>query len=165
MEHTETAPTTWKDWWPLVITFAVIAALTVSFAVPSDDRLYTASMYGMGFFFVFFALFKLIDLRAFAAGYAEYDLISRRLFSWGYIYPFIELALGILYLNSVDQTWLHSTTIVLSGIICTGVFKKLLRKERVKCLCLGTVLKIPLTTVSLFEYLLMGVMAGALLLR
>jgi hypothetical protein len=118
----------------------------------------------MGYFFVIFSLFKLINLSGFAKGYHEYDIISKRWYSWGYIAPFVELLLGTLYLLKVDNPILHLTTIIFSIIIVTGVGIKLAKKETFICACLGTVLKVPLTKVSLVEYLFMALMALPMLL-
>jgi hypothetical protein len=92
-------------------------------------------------------------------GYHEYDVISKRWYTWGYIYPFIELIVGGLYLLRVDSLLLHSATILLSVIVCIGVGIKLAKHETFQCACLGTVLKVPLTKVSLVEYAAMGAMA------
>jgi hypothetical protein len=51
-----------------------------------------------GVFLIFFALLKIFDLKGFMNGFAIYDLIATRNSAWGYIYPFIELALGLAYL-------------------------------------------------------------------
>jgi hypothetical protein len=118
----------------------------------------------MGYFFVIFSLFKMIDLPAFAMGYQEYDLIAKRVKAWGYLYPFIELVLGVLYLLTINRPVLHIITIVMSAIICLSVLIKLSKHETFQCVCLGTVLKVPLTIVSLVEYAAMGVMAAIMLL-
>lgn len=62
-------------------------------------------------------MFKLMDLTNSAHGYHEYDLIARRLFVWGYIYPFIEAALGILYILNTNTPLLHAMTFVLSVLV------------------------------------------------
>ena len=52
----------------------------------------------------------------------------------------------------------------MSLIICLSVLIKLAKHEKFQCLCLGTVLKVPLTIVSLVEYAAMGIMAAVMLL-
>ncbi len=105
----------------------------------------------------------MIDLPSFAMGYQEYDLIAKRVKAWGYAYPFIELVLGVLYLLVIHSPILHIVTIVMSAIICLSVLIKLSKHEKFQCLCLGTVLKVPLTIVSLIEYAAMGIMAAIML--
>ena len=45
-----------------------------------------------------------------------------------------------------------------------GVGRALRRTERIPCACLGTVFKLPMTKITLFEDLLMAAMALAMLL-
>ncbi len=142
-----------------------IFGLTFVFAARTELTLQTLLSYSMGFFFVFFSLFKLINLSGFAMGYHEYDLISKRWYAWGYLYPFIELALGVLYLLVVSSPTVHIATILLSVIVCVGVGIKLAKHETFQCACLGTALKVPLTKVSLVEYAVMAVMAIVMLME
>jgi len=153
----------WTKWIPLGIIFCYIAGLTIIATRIGISTPYAALSYLMGFFFVIFSLFKMIDLPAFAMGYQEYDLIAKRVKAWGYAYPFIELVLGVLYLLVINSPILHIVTIVMSAIICLSVLIKLSKHEKFQCLCLGTVLKVPLTIVSLIEYAAMGIMAAIML--
>jgi hypothetical protein len=156
--------TPWTNWLPLLVVLGFIAGLTVIFASLTEFTTQTLFSYSMGFFFVLFALFKLINLPGFAMGYREYDLIAKRWYGWGYVYPFIELILGVLYLLLVANPLLHIVTIIFSAIVCVGVGIKLAKREKFECACLGTVLKVPLTKVSLIEYAVMGVMALIMLI-
>jgi hypothetical protein len=112
-----------------------------------------------GFFFVFSA-FKLLDIRGFADGYSTYDLLAKRWHTYGYIYPFLELALGILYLI----TWLPEATagatIIIMGFSSLGVMNSLLKKQTFQCACLGTILKVPLSSITLIEDLTMVALAA-----
>lgn len=117
----------------------------------------------MGYFFIFFSLFKLIDLRGFAQGFSHYDVIARRFQPWAFAYPFIELALGVLYLLNVNTTALHAAALIIALLNVISVALKLVKKERFICACLGTILKVPLTTVTLIEYAVMAVMAAVMI--
>jgi len=151
--------TPWTDWLPLAVVIGYIFGLALVLAKLTEFSIFNLLAYSMGFFFVFFSLFKLINLSGFAMGYNEYDIISKRWYGWGYVYPFIELGLGVLYLLTVDNPFLHIFTIIMSVVICIGVGIKLAKHETFQCACLGTVLKVPLTKVSLIEYAIMGSMA------
>ncbi len=118
--------------------------------------------YFMAVFFVTFGLFKLADLEGFVSSYRGYDIIAKRLPAYGYLYPFIELTLGAGFLLNVPSVNLITLIIMVIGSI--GVIQQLLRKSKIKCACLGTYIKLPLTTVSLVEDLAMGLMALLLLL-
>lgn len=117
----------------------------------------------MGVFFLVFGLFKLLDLRGFAMSYIGYDIIAKRSIAYAYIYPFIELALAFGYFLSLPYTEWATLVIMVIGSI--GVFKELMRGSKIKCACLGTYIKLPLTTVSLVEDVAMGVMALLMILK
>lgn len=112
----------------------------------------------MGTFFAVFAGFKLLDLPGFVMSYIGYDIIAKRSMLYAKVYPFVELGLGIAYLLS--QSWADYITLPLVIIGSIGVGKELLRGSKIKCACLGTYIKLPLTTVSLIEDLIMGAMAA-----
>lgn len=121
------------------------------------------SQFMAGFFLVFSA-FKLLDIRGFADGYAMYDLLARRWHGYGYIYPFIELILGILFLTEWFPIVTEVATIIIMGFSSIGVINSLFRKQQFHCACLGTIIKVPLSSISLVEDLLMVAMALLMLI-
>jgi copper chaperone CopZ len=114
----------------------------------------------MAGFFLVFSAFKFLDLSGFADGYATYDLLARRWHTYGYIYPFLELGLGILYLTQWLPTATQLATVIIMGFSSIGVINSLLKKQKFQCACLGTVLKVPLSSVTLIEDLTMVVLAA-----
>lgn len=169
MEHDHHAPTNLpvtnpklRDYVPLASVFAVIIFATIAVCTKVGFTPDTVLGYSMGFFFLIFGLFKVLDLAMFAHGYREYDLIAKNLPAWGYVYPFIELGLGGLYLASDTSAETLLITIALSIITVAGVSIKLAKRELVQCVCLGNVLRVPLTYVSLAEYAAMALMAAAM---
>lgn len=118
----------------------------------------------MGVFFVVFAGFKLISLKEFAYGFQTYDLIAKRTIVYGYLYPFIQLAIGIIFLLGKGNLAASVFVLVISLISGAGVLNSLLRKQKVHCVCLGNVIKLPLSTISLVEDFGMAVMALAIIL-
>lgn len=114
----------------------------------------------MAGFFLVFSAFKLLDLNGFADGYATYDLLARHWHGYGYIYPFLELSLGVLYLT---QWWPQTTliaTIIIMGFSSIGVIISLIKKQKFQCACLGTLLKVPLSSITLVEDLTMVILAA-----
>ena len=167
-ENTNTSTPNWKSYTPLAIIISLILLVTIvlsfkdyqlgNFTIPT-----TLSYFMIGFFLVF-AGFKLIDVKGFADGYSTYDLLARRIFTYGYVYPFIELFFGLaMILNPTSQPLLVAEIIVMSfsGL---GVAIKLTKKEKFQCSCLGTLLKIPLTKVTVVEDFGMAALALAMLL-
>jgi len=119
--------------------------------------------YFMAGFFLVFSFFKLLDIHAFANAYSGYDLLARRWRGWGLIYPFVELALGIAYLAHFNPLLTHWVTIVVMGFSAIGVIKAVASKTQIQCACLGTVFKLPMSTVTIVEDVGMVLMAGIML--
>jgi copper chaperone CopZ len=117
----------------------------------------------MAGFFLVFSAFKLLNIQGFADAYATYDLLAKRWHGYGYLYPFLELALGILYLLSIFSFFSHIATILLMGFSSLGVIKALSKKQAIRCACLGTVLNVPMSNITLIEDLAMVAMAFSVL--
>mgnify|MGYP001593812747 CR=1 FL=1 len=120
--------------------------------------------YFMTGFFLVFSGFKLIDLRGFARGYADYDLLAKHVFAYGYVYPFIELFFGLVMLFGLVTPWLLWSEFAIMAFSGIGVVIKLLKQEPFQCVCLGTFLKAPLTNITLIEDFGMAGLALAMLL-
>jgi hypothetical protein len=158
---------TWKSYLPLIVIIGLIflTSLIISFKDYAFGNFSPASFisYFMAGFFVTFSGFKLMDLKGFAQGYSTYDLLAKRWFSYGYIYPFIELLFGLFMILKIQETtvlWAEFIVMTFSGL---GVGVKLLKGEKFQCACLGTFLKVPLTYVTLIEDFGMAALAGILL--
>lgn len=117
----------------------------------------------MAGFFLVFSAFKFLDIGGFADAYADYDLLAKRWHAYGYVYPFLELALGLAYLFRVAPHATNVATLLLMGFSSFGVIAALANKRRIVCACLGTVLKLPMSTVTLVEDLGMALMAASML--
>lgn len=174
--HTTSSPaqemglgkTTWRSYLPLIIILLIItgAAVASSFnSLPSGNPFPWSGfiLNFMAWFFVIFALFKLVDLPGFAEGYSTYDLLARKWFGYGYIYPFIELGFGLVMLAGFHQQWLLWSEFGVMAFSGLGVAIKLARREKFQCACLGTFLKVPLTRVTLVEDFGMAALALILL--
>ncbi|WP_417744891.1 heavy-metal-associated domain-containing protein [Rosistilla oblonga] len=117
----------------------------------------------MGGFFVVFGFFKLLDLRGFADAYQTYDVIASNFRRYGYLYPFIEVALGIAYLLRFELFWTNTITLIVMSVGSVGVLRSLMQKRKIQCACLGTVFELPMTTVTLVEDVGMAAMAAIML--
>jgi len=152
---------------PLVIVLGFI--LLVSMAISQSDlsigipMWQTSIQHFMAAFFIVFASFKIFDLKRFAQGYSMYDLLAKRVYAYGYVYPFIELFFGISMIYNPSKPILIAEFLVMtfSGL---GVVIKLAKKEKFQCVCLGTFLKVPLTKVTLIEDFGMAILALLMLL-
>jgi copper chaperone CopZ len=121
--------------------------------------------YFMAGFFLVFAFFKLLDIRAFATAYAGYDLLAARWQGWGLVYPFVELALGMAYLANYNPVLTSWVTIIVMGFSAIGVIRAVMSKTKIQCACLGTVFQLPMSTVTIVEDVGMVLMAAVMLIR
>ena len=119
--------------------------------------------YFMAGFFLVFSFFKLLDINAFADAYAGYDLLAKRWRGWGLLYPFVELALGVAYLANSNPVLTHWATIIVMGFSAIGVIRTVASKTEIQCACLGTVFKLPMSTVTIVEDVGMVLMAVTML--
>ena len=117
----------------------------------------------MGLFYIVFGFFKMLDLKGFPESFKMYDPLAKRLPIYGWIYPFIETALGIMFLMRFQVNTALIMTLVVLGITTIGVSKTLLDKKSIRCACLGTSLKLPMTEATLIENTLMITMAALML--
>jgi len=113
----------------------------------------------MGYFLCLLAMFKLFDIAGFADGFQMYDLIAKKYRTYAYCYPFIELSLGLAYLSNFAPFITNIFTLLIMSISAIGVIKSLQKGMNIKCACLGTVLSVPLSTISVVENIGMGLMA------
>jgi hypothetical protein len=142
-----------------LITIIVIAALGSAalsrYEEFSSDRLMHLFM---GLFLLQFSALKLFDVKGFAKGFAKYDLLAMNFRPYGLIYPFLELVLAMGYLAG-GATWVYISTFVLMGFGAVGVIRALAKGLDTNCACLGTTLKVPLSTVAITENVSMAGMA------
>ena len=154
----------WTAYQPLLLLmgYILLASVLVQWSLGSISFMETMR-YFMAGFFLCFSFFKLLDLRAFADAYAGYDLLAARWHGWGYVYPFVELALGIAYLANFAPPLTDAITIAVMGFSALGVIQAVRKKQKIRCACLGTVFKLPMSTVTIVEDLGMVAMAAAML--
>ncbi len=153
------------DYWPLVSLVGVAALAGWSIAFGFGDGSAHGFMHGfMGIFLVVFALLKVFDLEGFKDGFAMYDLLARRVPAWGYVYPFVELALGLAYLAFLAPAVTYALTILVFAFGAVGVLLAVRKGLDMDCPCMGNILSVPLSTVTLTEDLAMVAMAALMLL-
>ncbi len=153
-----------KNWFltykPLLLIFGYISVSSLVAAIKSEAFSPATWMnYFMGGFFITFSFFKMLDLRGFADGYSSYDLLAGKWYSYGLLYPFIELLLGIWLLSGINLESAYWLILGLMAFSTLGVMKSLREKKDIRCACLGTIFKLPLGTVTLAEDSLMVAMA------
>jgi len=118
----------------------------------------------MGLFYIIFSFFKILDIKGFSMSFRMYDPLAKQAPIYGYIYPFIEIILGMMFLIRYEVNIALILTVIVLGITTIGVTQTLLNKRSIKCACLGTTLNLPMTEATFIENALMIIMAFLLLL-
>jgi copper chaperone CopZ len=146
-----------RDLYPLflILFYITIATVIISWNKSADNFM----MDFMGLFFIVFSFFKFLDFKNFPRSFAMYDPLAKNISAYGWIYPFIETILGIMFLSRINIILSLVLTIGILGITTIGVIKILYNKETIQCACLGTAIKLPMTIATLIENGIMIVMA------
>ena len=92
-----------------------------------------------------------------------YDIVAKRFKAWGFIYPFIELALGLAFVYNFQPVLMNWATLIVMSVSAIGVIQSVMDKRKIKCACLGAVFNLPMSTVTIIEDLLMVSMSIVML--
>ncbi len=150
---------------PILIIGAYITGITLLPAGTRGGFTWESRMQNfMAGFFLVFSFFKLLNLKAFAESYAMYDVIAKRWQGWGYMYAFVELALGIAFLLKTNPFITNAVTFVVMSVSIIGVLQSVLNKRKIQCACLGAVFNLPMSTVTIIEDALMIAMSGLMVI-
>ena len=146
-----------RDLYPLflILFYITIASLIISWNKSADSFMIDF----MGLFFIVFSFFKFLDYKNFPNSFSMYDPLAKSIPTYGWIYPFIETMLGLMFLSRINIILSLALTIGILGITTIGVIKVLYNKENIQCACLGTAIKLPMTIATLIENGIMIVMA------
>ena len=140
--------------------FLILFYITISSIIMSWNKTLDDFMMGfMGLFFIVFSFFKFLDYKNFPQSFSMYDPVAKNIPIYGWIYPFIETFLGIMFLFRIQIFLSLVSTIIFLGVTTIGVVKILTNKEEIQCACLGTAIKLPMTIATLIENGIMIIMA------
>ena len=84
----------------------------------------------MGLFYIIFSFFKILDIKGFSTSFKMYDPLAKKITIYGYIYPFIEILLGLMFLTRIEVNIALLITIIILGITSAGVTRTLLNKRK-----------------------------------
>ncbi len=111
-------------------------------------------------------IMKLRDLDAFVIEFQTYDLLAKRLPFYGFLYPFIETAAGLLMIAGI-YIYVAAPAMLFIGLIggysvYLSVYKQ---KKTLKCACVGGKSNVPLGHVSFIENIMMVLMGCYMLVK
>lgn len=165
MKHPAMAPVSkWRQLRPLFLIFAFLLGVNGLNTLVYQLSFEAFMLDFMAGFFLVFSFFKFLDLKGFVSAFSGYDPIANRLNFYGWIYPFIELSLGLLLLTNIGVNFALYLTLFILGVTTIGVIQQLRRRNKIVCACLGSVLNLPMTEATLIENLVMLIMASMLIL-
>lgn len=133
-------------------------------AVFTSTLLMTLAMSGtvmmfMGLSLSVLAILKLMDIPAFVQGFKQYDLLSKRVAAYAYVYPFTELFVGLGFLSLYLPTVVGLVSVFIGTIGGASVIKAVyIDKTDLDCACVGGNNKVPLGVISFTENAMMAVM-------
>ncbi len=113
----------------------------------------------MGIFYIVFSFFKFLDYKNFPGVFGMYDPLARVFPIYGWVYPFIETGLGLLFLFRIELKIALISTLIILGATTIGVVRTMISKSTIQCACLGTALRLPMTKATLIENGIMLIMA------
>jgi len=153
---------------PIVAIFAVtlLMALTTTWGMLGSISIIRVAELFIAFSMCVLGIQKLRDLKGFATGFVQYDLLAQRYVPYAYVYALIEAVGGALMIAGLF-TWIVAPVVLLaSGIGAISVFKAVyIEKRDLKCACVGGDSSVPLGFVSLTENLMMIAMAVWMMVR
>lgn len=151
---------------PLLLVLAYVLGATAFAESIHGEFLWPRAMhYFMGFFFLGFAFFKLLNVAGFADAFSSYDILARRSRAYAVAYPFVELALGLAFLSQRYLVVANAATLVVMLVGLIGVVAAVRRRQTIQCACLGTVFNLPMSRVTIIENSLMAAMAAGMLVH
>ena len=151
---------------PLLLVLAYVLGATAFAESIHGQFLWPRAMhYFMGFFFLGFAFFKLLNIQGFADAFSGYDVIARRSRAYAVAYPFVELGLGLAFLSQRYLLAANAVTLVVMAVGLIGVVAAVRRKQTIQCACLGMVFNLPMSRVTIIENSVMIAMSAGMLVH
>lgn len=95
-----------------------------------------------------------MDLPSFVRSFALYDIIAQRWNSYGYIYPLIEIVLGLIYIFNTQMHYMLGLNIVALVVSILGIisaYRVISSGKDIACACMGTYWQLPMTRVTIME--------------
>jgi len=144
----------------IILVYIFIASILLNYKNWNSSN---AMLDFMGLFYIIFSFFKILDIKGFSMSFRMYDPLAKQAPIYGYIYPFIEVLLGMMFLIRFEVNIALILTVIVLGITTIGVTQTLINKRSIKCACLGTTLNLPMTEATFIENALMMIMAFSLI--
>jgi len=163
MAHSQNKTLDNSSYKPIYLILAYLLAINIIICYKGMWMDFMANF--MASFFLVFSFFKMLDLKGFANGYASYDIVAKKFHSYGYIYPFLELGFGFSYMIFPENIYLNIVVFLVMLISTIGIIKAKLTKQKFYCVCIGTLLKVPLGSLAIIEGVSMVLMSLLMIIQ
>ena len=120
--------------------------------------------YFMGIVLIGLSSLKLWDWDGFSKSFQKYDVIAKRNSAYAKAYPIMEMLIGIALILQIFVLNVAAALIVLISISTIGVVQSIVTKKEIECACMGSKIKVPMTSLTLIENGIMMIMAISLMI-
>lgn len=147
--------------YPLILTFVFVIGGAVISQYNFETFKWNSFMKNlMGLMLITFSYLKLLNPSGFKKSFSNYDYLAKYIPIYGYLYPLIELTLGILYIIEVFPVLINSLVIFIFTINLIQVGIVLYHGKKLECACMGSLgFKLPLSWITILEDIFMILMA------
>lgn len=158
-------PSVFKTYRPLIVVAVIITVVAYGLTSWRGFGWSLFMQMFMGAFFLVFGGMKVLAWSDFADGFAGYDPLAKKFRVYALAYPAIELVLAVLFLTSEYLNIASIVTVIILSITTLGIWKAIKRGETLQCVCLGSLLSLPLGWVTIGENVLMIAMAVLMMIN
>lgn len=157
-------PKTWKQYRVLVLVIGVVLAFAIIMMVVAGYyQLHYFMQYFMAGYFLAFGALQTVSLKKSAKMFQQYDPIAQRFHLYGYVYPLLQIGLGLAYLFWLSPIITNLVAATMLFFTMIGVIRVMEQKREVRCGCLGESMNVSVGWVTLIENAGMFIMALGML--
>lgn len=155
----------WKQYRLLLIVLALVLLFASTMMITAGYfQFHYFMQYFMAGYFLLFGALQTLSLKKSAKMFQQYDPIAQRFPVYGYIYPLLQIGLGLAYLfwlSPIITNFIAATVLFFTMI---GVIRIMEQKKQVRCGCLGESMNVSVGWVTLIENVGMFIMALGMLI-
>ena len=152
----------------LIIVLIILAFLKGYYFSVTQSLAMDVMINSMGAFFGVFGIFQLLGYKNFVDVFPKYDPIAKTIPIYGKIYPILSIVIGILYFLNLFSPWRDILVAIITTIAFIGIGIIIYsgkEEQKVHCVCLGNVIKLPISSITVLENLVMSIMSITIIIN
>jgi hypothetical protein len=158
-----------QQFMPFIIATWVVIGYTIGHQLRTKHNSGMIAMNDvMGIRFGLFGVLKLLDLKWYVRDFCRYDIVAKKRKGYAYLFPFLEIMLWVAYIRDSNMHYwigINVATLCITGITWIGIYISLQKKEKIDCVCMGTIFPLPMSKINFIENIAMGAMAVGMIIR